>query len=75
VGVVTAPRRGFTTTVRLPLEAVLTDDGEPPCDPPDGCAVCSLFPRADEPFSAYLARLGDLYRMSPDGHELRWRAS
>jgi hypothetical protein len=64
---------GFTTTAQLPLDVVLDDDGETICQPPDGCAVCELWPRADETRAAYLARMGALYRASPDGHTLRWR--
>ena len=63
--------RGGTTASRMPIDVILTDDGELPCQPPDDCSVCGLWPREGEPMEAYLKRLGDLYRLAPDGHELR----
>lgn len=50
---------------RMPLDAALDDDGETPCQPPDDCPMCSLFPRPGEDREAHIRRLGDLYRLAP----------
>lgn len=58
----------WTTSSGGRFATLIDQQGNPPCDPPDDCAVCALFgqPRPGESRARWLARIAGI---NPNAHQ------